>query len=234
MALPVLNTAKYEVTIPSSGKTVTYRPYLVKEEKVLMIALESNDNKQILRALKDVVNSCVDNINANELTTFDLEYLFLVLRGKSVGENININVKCKECDNHTPYKMTMDKINPPVVNEEIDNKIMLTDDVGITLKYPLLADIESLSVDDNNSDELFDIVGACIDTVFTNDSVHRMADESKAERNKFVGSLSAEQFGMMTKFFENIPAMNASIKWDCIHCKAKNQVELSGLQSFFT
>lgn len=233
MALPVLNTAKYEVTIPSSGQTVTYRPYLVKEEKVLMIALESNDEKQILRALKDVVNSCIDNVNANELTTFDLEYLFLMLRGKSVGENININVKCKECDNHTPYSMTLDKINPPVVNEDIDNKIMLTDDIGITLKFPLLADIESLALSDDG-DDMFDIVGACIDTVFTNDSVHKMAEESKAERNKFVGSLSADQFGLMTEFFQGIPSMNANVKWDCIHCKAKNEVELKGLQSFFT
>jgi len=233
MALPVLNTAKYEVTIPSSGQTVSYRPYLVKEEKVLMIALESNDEKQILRALKDVVNSCIDNVNANELTTFDLEYLFLMLRGKSVGENININVKCKECDNHTPYSMTLDKINPPVVNEDIDNKIMLTDDIGITLKFPLLADIESLALSDD-SDDMFDIVGACIDTVFTNDSVHKMAEESKAERNKFVGNLSADQFGLMTEFFQGIPSMNANVKWDCIHCKAKNEVELKGLQSFFT
>jgi len=234
MALPVLNTAKYEVTIPSSGKTVTYRPYLVKEEKVLMIALESNDEKQILRALKSVVNSCIDNVNANELTTFDLEYLFLMLRGKSVGENININVKCKECDSHTPYNMTLDRINPPVVNKELDNKVMLTEDIGITLKFPLLADIESLTLSDDDSDNMFDIVGACIDTVFTNDSVHKMADESKAERTKFVESLSADQFGMMTDFFQNIPAMNAEIKWDCIHCKAKNEVELKGLQSFFT
>jgi len=233
MALPVLNSAKYEVVIPSSGQKVEYRPYLVKEEKVLMIALESNDEKQILRALKDVVNSCVDNVNADELTTFDLEYLFMMLRGKSVGENININVKCKECENHTPYNMTLDRINPPVVQEEVENKIMLTDDVGITLKYPLLADIESLSLNDDDGD-MFDIVGACIETVFTNDSVHKMADETRAERNKFVGSLSAEQFGMMTEFFQNIPAMNATIKWDCIHCKAKNEVELKGLQSFFT
>jgi len=129
--------------------------------------------------------------------------------------------------------MTLDRINPPVVQEEVENKIMLTDDVGITLKYPLLADIESLSLNDDDGD-MFDIVGACIETVFTNDSVHKMADETRAERNKFVGSLSAEQFGMMTEFFQNIPAMNATIKWDCIHCKAKNEVELKGLQSFFT
>lgn len=233
MALPVLNTAKYEVVIPSTNKAVMYRPYLVKEEKVLMIALESNDQKQIMRALKDVVNSCVEDVNPNELTTFDLEYLFMMLRGKSVGENININVKCKECDSSTPYNMSLDDINPPVLVETVDNKVMLNDDVGITLKYPVLEDIEALASADEN-DDMFELIGACIDTVFTKDDVFRMADESKAERIKFVESLNSEQFGSMTKFFESIPAMNALINFNCIHCQAKNEVELKGLQSFFT
>lgn len=232
MALPVLNTAKYEVTIPSSGQTVTYRPYLVKEEKVLMIALESNDQKQIMKALKDVISTCVEDIDVRTLTTFDLEYLFLMLRGKSVGENININVKCKECENHTPYKMTMDRINPPVVDNDMDNKVMLTEEIGITLKFPQLGDIESFGgIED---DELFEIFGACIDTVFTNDSVVKMAEEPKAERLRFIESMNSEQFQEISKFFENVPAMNAEIKWDCVHCKAKNEVELKGLQSFFT
>lgn len=233
MALPVLNTAKYEVVIPSTNKAVVYRPYLVKEEKVLMIALESNDQKQIMRALKDVIGSCVEDVNPNELTTFDLEYLFMMLRGKSVGENININAKCTECENHTPYSMSLGDINPPVLVETVDNKVMLNDDVGITLKYPVLEDIEALASADEN-DDMFELIGACIDTVFTKDDVFRMADESKAERIRFVESLSSEQFGLMTEFFEAIPAMNAKIKFDCIHCKAKNEVELKGLQSFFT
>ena len=234
MALPVLNTAKYEVVIPSTNKAVMYRPYLVKEEKVLMIALESNDQKQIMRALKDVISNCVDGVNANELTTFDLEYLFMMLRGKSVGENININVKCKECESSSPYTMSIADINPPVVVDDVDNKVMLNDDVGITLKYPVLEDIESLASADENDDGMFELIGACIDTVFTKDDVFKMADESKAERIRFVESLSSEQFVSMTDFFEAIPAMNALIKFNCIHCKAKNEVELRGLQSFFT
>ena len=138
MALPELNTARYEMVIPSTGETVSYRPYLVKEEKILMMAMESDDNKVIMKATTDVIKSCIyDDFDVDELTTFDVETIFLELRSKSVGEKIDLKVKCndEECDKVSDVVINFDDIERPVVSDEI-SKIMLTDTVGVIMKYP--------------------------------------------------------------------------------------------------
>jgi len=235
MALPVINTAKYEVVIPSSGEKVTYRPYLVKEEKILMVAMESNDSKQIVRSIKDVLKNCIENINVDDLTLFDLEYLFMILRGKSVGENIEINAKCEKCNELTPYSLSLDSINPPKIREEENHTVMLTDEVGVKLKYPSVDDMAEIGgiTNDLNPESTFNIVSMIIESVFTNDDVFSMSEQSDEERKRFIDGLSTSQFSTLLEFFEDLPSMTAKLKFDCIHCKHHNDVELKGLQSFF-
>ena len=136
MALPKVNAATYETTIPSTGRAVKYRPYLVKEEKILMIALESQDQKQVLGAVKEVIESCVfDDINVDELAIFDVEALFLSLRSKSVGEGVEVNIKCAECELENPHSVDLQEIEIPTVDQE-KGVVMITDDVGVTMRYP--------------------------------------------------------------------------------------------------
>lgn len=236
MALPVLNTAKYEVTIPSTGEKVIYRPYLVKEEKILMIAMESNDNKQIIRSVKDVIQNCIDDINVNDLTLFDLEYLFMMLRGKSVGESININAKCEECDELTPYDISLDDIKAPVVLDDSAKTIMLTDKIGVNLRYPSVDDMVLMggsAVDGLSADTSFDMMTMIIDTVFTEDEVFKMSEQSEEDQKRFIDGFNTQQLSLLLDYLDNVPAMSANLKFDCIHCKHKNEVEIKGLNSFF-
>ena len=142
MALPQLNSARYEIVIPSQNRTVSYRPYLVKEEKILMVALESQDQGMIMRAIKDVIEQCVyDDIDVNKLAVFDIETLFLALRAKSVGENMDLKIKCTECESLVDVSVNVDDIEIPQINT--DNVVMLTETIGVTLRYPLFETISN-------------------------------------------------------------------------------------------
>ena len=235
MALPELNTSRYKVDIPSTGQTVTYRPYLVKEEKVLMMAMESGDNKVIMQATIDIIKSCVyDDIDIDSLAMFDIETLFLALRSKSVGEKVDLNVKCEECGEGNEVQVDFDDINTPVVSH--DNKqMMLTEDVGVVLKYPSVKEIEKLTdVGDESIDSAMKMIAACIDSIFDADNVYPASEETPKALNDFVESLNNEQFIKLTEFFTNIPALNSMIEFDCKKCNTPNKQELRGLQSFFT
>lgn len=235
MALPELNTSRYKVDIPSTGQTVTYRPYLVKEEKVLMMAMESGDNKVIMQATIDIIKSCVyDDIDIDSLAMFDIETLFLALRSKSVGEKVDLNVKCEECGEGNEVQVDFDDINTPVVSH--DNKqMMLTEDVGVVLKYPSVKEIEKLTdVGDESIDSAMKMIAACIDSIFDADNVYPASEETPKALNDFVESLNNEQFIKLSEFFTNIPALNSMIEFDCKKCNTPNKQELRGLQSFFT
>lgn len=162
MALPVLNAAKYRTVIPSTGKEIEYRPYLVKEEKILMVAMESKDQKQILIALKDVISACVyDDIDVNRLAMFDLEALFLKLRGKSVGETTEIKAKCEKCDAENSQEINFDDIKMPIVTKK-NNTIELTDTVGVTLNYPSVAGLEKQDPKASNVDQALAMIIDCV------------------------------------------------------------------------
>ena len=235
MALPKLNTAKYETTIPSTGRTVEYRPYLVKEEKILMIALESQDQKQVLRAVKDVIESCVfDEINVNNLAIFDVESLFISLRSKSVGEGVEVNVKCKECDGENQYKVDLEEIAIPDIKDQEKN-IMLTEDVGVTMRYPSFKDMEGIEGEGLESVEgVMELISNCVDSVYDKESVYKGSDQSKEELTEFVENLNSDQFQKLSDWFEGMPAITHTIEFDCISCETHNKQELRGLQSFFT
>jgi ribosomal protein L44E len=234
MALPVLNAAKYRTMVPSLGKEVEYRPYLVKEEKILMIAIESQDQRQILGALKDVIKACViDDIDIDNLAMFDIETLFLKLRSKSVGESTEIRAKCSECDTPNKQLVKFDDIEIPTIKKG-KMSVALTKDVGITLKYPSITVIEESDSENMESyDAIIELIINCIDSIYDADNVYSAKDEGKKELLAFVEALNSDQFGKLTEFFRNIPSLKYTLKYDCSKCGHKNELELKGIESFF-
>jgi hypothetical protein len=235
MALPQVNSSKYTVFVPGLGKEVNFRPYLVKEEKILMMAMESNDQKQILGAIKDVIEACVfDNISVNKLAVFDLEVLFLHLRAKSVGERINVNVKCKseDCKAETPVEIDLDDIKTPEINPE-DRVIMLSEDIGLTLRYPSFEDIQRFDPEYlEKIDGIMDLLVLCIDNIFDTEEVYE--DSSDKEKMEFIENLNSSQFELIGGFFNDMPSLKHELKFNCIKCEEETKVELKGIQSFFT
>lgn len=235
MALPQLNSARYVTVVPSLGKEVEYRPYLVKEEKILMMALESQDQKQTIRAIKDVLSNCIyDKIDVDKLAMFDLEYLFLQLRSKSVGESVALKVKCEKCDENADTVFDLTEIEPPHVAEGA-NIIQLTENIGITLRYPSIKDIEKIKEDELKTMEgLANLIVLLIDTIYDEDNVHDAAQESKKDLQEFIDGFNNEQFMRVARFFEKLPTLKHDLKFECNACGATNNIELKGLQSFFS
>jgi len=231
MALPQLNTAKYTTMVPSLKKEVTFRPYLVKEEKVLMMAMETQDQKSIMRAVKEVIKSCVfDDIDVDKLAMFDIEALFLALRSKSVGENVTIKLKC-ECEALTEVNINLDEIQ---INDiEKDNVIPLTSEVGVTMRYPALSDVENIDAE-GGIESMMDMIIQCMDSIYDTDAVHDVSNESKESVQSFLDSLNGEQFKKLAEFFEDLPSLNYNAEWDCVGCNKHNTMELKGIASFFT
>jgi hypothetical protein len=231
MALPQLNTAKYTTMVPSLKKEVSFRPYLVKEEKVLMMAMETQDQKSIMRAVKEVIKSCVfDDIDVDKLAMFDIEALFLALRSKSVGENVNIKLKC-ECEALTEVSINLDEIQ---INDiEKDNVIPLTSEVGVTMRYPALSDVENIDAE-GGIESMMDMIIQCMDSIYDTDAVHDVSNESKESVQSFLDSLNGEQFKKLAEFFEDLPSLNYNAEWDCVGCNKHNTMELKGIASFFT
>lgn len=233
MALPTLNAAKYRTVIPSLGKEVEYRPYLVKEEKILMIAMESKDQGQILRALKDVIKACVfDDIDVNKLAMFDLEALFLKLRGKSVGETTEIKIKCSHCEVENDQLINFEEINMPVVVKQ-NNAIALTDDVGVTLGYPSVGGLEKQDQNVSQVDQAMNMIVECIESIYDATNVYSAKDEGIKAVKEFVDSLNSAQFKKLTAYFEEMPSVTYDMKFNCISCGKENEMELRGFDNFF-
>ena len=235
MALPKLNAPRYEMKIPSTGKKVIYRPYLVKEEKVLMLALESKDDKQMVRAIKDVISACTDEgVDADKLTMFDLEYIFMQLRGKSVGETTEISVGCKSCDTKNTININLDKVTVKVLKES-ERKIKLTDTVGVVMKYPSVNDVIDIQVSEEAEiDKLFDMIAFCIDSVYSGDELFDASTQSKAEVRDFIESLNTEQFNRIKEFIQDMPSAAITVDFKCIKCGEHNNFEVKGLANFFS
>ena len=232
MALPQLNTTRYVTTIPSLDKEVNFRPYLVKEEKLLMIALESQDQKQIIRAVKDVIKSCViDDIDIDKLAMFDIEALFLALRSKSVGERVDVRLKCTECEQLTDVNINLDEIG--VNKKEVNNVIKLTEDVGVVMRYPAIDDVEGLNQEGGVS-AMMSIIYKCVDSLYDSDNVYDKNSYTEKELEEFFDNLNSEQFKKVTEFFENLPTIVHNVHFNCVSCHKSNDVELKGLASFFT
>ncbi len=238
MALPQLknDVPKYEMTVPSTGEVVKYRPFLVKEQKVLLVAFESKDSKQILNSMLDSISSCVPNIKLDSLATFDVDYMFTQVRSKSVGETSTILHACQNCNEENEVKVRLDeiKVNIPE-NWKKTTEIEISKDISVELKFPTYKDISYLNIDDNASDAelLMDTVAACMKAVKTEDEYILIKDEPKEEVEKFINSLTNQQLEKITNFASNAPKLSHTQNYECKKCKTENKIELSGLQDFF-
>ena len=238
MPLPKISTPTYELELPSTQKKVRYRPFLVKEEKVLLIALETEDTKEITNAIRAVIKSCVltRGIKVETLPTFDIEYLFLNIRGKSVGEVIEVNLICPD-DGVTEVKK-----NIPIDDIKIQrtdghtNQIKLDDNIMMELKYPSLDQFIKNNFDfteGNQMDQSFELIGSCIDKIYTEEEVWSSSDCTKKELTEFLESMNSSQFKEIENFFETMPKLTHTIKVKNPNTEKENDVVLEGLASFF-
>ena len=238
MPLPKIATPTYELELPSTGQTINYRPFLVKEEKVLVIALESEDNKQITSAIKAVLKNCIitKGIKVESLPTFDIEFLFLNIRGKSVGEELEVNIICPDDgETEVPVTINLDDIEIKK-DEKHTNKIKLDNTIMMEMKYPSLDQFIKNNFDFNDKnamDQSFDLIATSIDKIYTEDEVWATADCTKKEVKEFLESMNSSQFKAIESFFETMPKLSHTITVTNPKTKVKRDVVLEGLASFF-
>ncbi len=238
MPLPKISTPTYHLELPSSGKEIQYRPFLVREEKLLVLALESEDTKEITTAIKNVIRACIKNkdIKVEELPTFDIEYLFLNIRGKSVGEVIEVNILCPDDgETYAKTEIAIDEIEVQR-NENHTNKIKLDDELSMEMKYPSLDQFIKNNFDfnaENGLDQSFDLVAACIDRIYNEEEVWDSAETTKKEMIEFLDQMNSSQFKMIEQFFETMPKLSHEVEVTNSNTKVKSKVVLEGLASFF-
>ena len=234
MALPKINdTPKYELIIPSTKKKVKFRPFLVKEQKILLLALETNDEESVLNAIIDTIDACIiDDINVNELSSFDVEYLFVQIRSRSVGEKATLGFTCTNCEEVNQITVDVTKINIdlPVV----DKNIKITDDYTLVMKYPSYKYILDRSVNyESTTESLYQNVILYLDKLKTEDELINFADEPKEEIKAFIDNLTPDQFEPIIKFINNMPKLYHEVKYSCEHCDKENKAVMEGINDFF-
>ena len=230
MALPVLNdNPKHVMILPSTGKKVKFRPYLIKEEKILLMAAQQQDVGSMMEAVIDTIESCVDmELDRNNLTTFDIEYMFLKIRSKSVGEIAEIGLKCSSCEHTNIVPINLENVE---CSKGADNKtIELTDQITLEMQYPSYS---SIVLSEDETELGFEIIASCIKTVLTEDERFEVGDESKEEIRGFLESMTKDQFERVGAFVETMPQLTENVTYTCEKCGTVNQLEIKGLQSFF-
>ena len=238
MPLPKISTPTYELELPSTGEPIKYRPFLVREEKLLVLALESENMKEITNAIKTVIKNCIQSkgIKVETLPTFDIEYLFLNIRGKSVGEEIEVNLIAPD-DEETPVltKILIDDIKVKK-NEEHTNKIKVDDNLMMEMKYPSLDQFIKSNFDfnaGNTMDQSFDLIASCIDKIYNAEEVWDTSDVTKKELTEFLDQMNSQQFKQIEKFFDTMPKLSHEVKIVNPNTKVESTVVLEGLSSFF-
>lgn len=236
MALPKLNEQpKFEIAVPSTKQVHRFRPFLVKEEKVLLIALESNDQKQMLNAIADTVDACSNgSVRVNELTTYDIEYLFTQLRGKSVGETTKLQMICKECEKTTEAVINLDDIK--MTGGTVSPIIEISPSISVELSYPAYVNMmnDDTIMGDDASAATFAMIRTCIKAVLTEDERIDMKDEAPEAIDEFIESMNSGQFQKIREFIDDMPAMKHNVEFTCEHCEHENKTVLEGMQAFFS
>lgn len=246
MALPKINTPTFELILPSTGEQVKYRPFLVKEQKILLMALESQESNEMLRAIKQIITNCClkEDLKIDKLPMFDIEYFFLKLRAKSIGEEVELNLGHfddlnrigQECKHRTKYKINL--MDVEVTRDENHSPDILISEepkVGIVLKYPTMAVANRLqsATAKNQMDTITDVVIESIDYIYDAENTYPASEQSKQELTSFINDLSQEQFAKISGFFNSMPKLKKTIKWQCEGCGHDDEVTLEGMASFF-
>ena len=234
MALPKLNDVpKYDVVIPSTKQEIRFRPFLVKEQKILLMALETKDKRSILNAITDTLKSCIiDDINVSRLTAFDVEYLFTQIRAKSVGETVDLGFLCTECETENEVKVKLDDIKIDVPKKNMSVKI--NDQYTIDMRYPTYMAMLNEEIDNESSvDQIYNTLILSLDKLKTEDEIINFSDEPKEEIMKFVEQLSTQQFEKIMEFINDIPSLRHELTFECTNCGHKNKAVLQGINDFF-
>ena len=237
MALPIINAPTYEVAVPSSKEKINYRPFLVKEEKILLLALEDGTAGALNAALKQIVNNCTyEKLDVSTLATFDLEFIFLRIRAKSVGEVSKLSLLAEDDgETYVEVEIPLEKIVVDFPKDHTDT-VKLTDTIGVVLRYPTyetLAEMDDLPKEMSGVERVFTLMSKCVDRIFDAETVHERIDFNEEELETFLNSLSPQQFADVQKFFDTMPKLQHQVKFTNPNTKKKNTVTLEGLQSFF-
>jgi hypothetical protein len=247
MALPKVSTPTYELTLPSTGKKISYRPFLVKEEKTLLTAMESGDQTSMTKAMQDIITSCTEGVvEVKDLSPYDLEYFFLQLRGRSIGEVLTVRAPRPSnftscCDEATEediceFSINIDDIS--INTSEIKSpEIQITDDIGMKMRFPQIETVQKYSSgiegEEIKTENIFKLIIECIDYIWDGDEIYKAKDSTKKELNDFLDSLSSGQFQKVREFFESMPRLSHDIDWVCPKCEKSKTMTLTGLDSFF-
>lgn len=234
MALPQLNTSpSYSSKIPSSGQAITYRPYLVKEEKVLMIAFETGDQKQALGAIVDTLKACItEEVDVKRLTTFDIEYLFTQVRSKSVGEVSTIMLPCSSCKTKNEVDVLLSDIEVDI--PEDNNVIELTDSISVEMKYPAYTEIMDLDLEGNETELGFSMLAKCIAAILTPEERVETSDVKEAEVHEFIEQMTSDQFQKVAGFLQSLPSLKKEVTFPCTSCGETNTHLLKGINDFLS
>ncbi len=244
MPLPKIETPKYELTIPSTGKVVKYRPFLVKEEKILLIAMESEDETQMMGAVEEIITNCIfdPDIDVKKLAIFDIEYIFLQLRLKSKGEEINLTFDCEKCTKQIPVTLNLMDVDV-IKTEGHTNNIKLSNNIGVIMKYPSMNLNKTLNNNKTDVDKIFQSLIFCLESIYDEETVYDVKDQTEEEIMEFVESLPEKEFEKIQHFFSTLPVLKHDIELECTAttgkgkkkttCDYKETKTLEGLQSFF-
>jgi hypothetical protein len=233
MNLPIIQTPTYELKLISIDEPVEYRPFLVKEEKLLLTAMEGNDPNEVIRAVKQILINCtITEIDVESLPTFDMEYLFLNIRSKSIGETSDIIINCQTCEEGIPISIELDDIKP-TMDESHTPQIKLNDELTIEMKYPTMQNITQFSQEETSTEQTFKMIEESIFAIYDSENVYYLEDFPKSESEKFINSLTQEQFLSIANFFNTMPTLTKEVEYTCNKCDTSNTMILSGLQSFF-
>lgn len=241
MTLPKIDVPTYDIVLPSNGKTVRIRPFLVKEEKILLMAVESKDNENIIKTTKQIINNCVisDNVDVEKLPFFDIDYIFIALRAKSIGENIEMSYTC---NNVTPdgskcggtFKAEIDVSNCVIQkNDDISMDIKLNDALSIKMKYPTYTIMKEIMDSDSTFEKKIRVICNCVDRVVNGDKVYTTKDFSKEELKEFVEALTQEQYKKLEEFADNLPNFYISATSTCPKCKYEHKIKYTDFTRFF-
>ena len=236
MALPQLNNfPKYEVNIPSKENAIKFRPFLVKEQKILLMAYETKDKKGIINAILDTISACAEDLDVKTLPTYEVDYTFSQIRAKSVGEKVDIFLKCRHCDHENPHVVNLEQVKIDGANTG-EKTVEITKDISVIMRYPTYETMLGTNILDNEfkiSEIIYETIKACIYSVNTKDEQILVKDETAEELDNFINSLSSQQFEKLNEFIQDMPILKYESNFNCVSCDKENKVVLEGLDDFF-